>query len=164
MKVAIYPGSFDPPTCGHCDIIKRASKVFDKLVVAILNNPRKNDPMFTFRDREKMLKLVTKDLENVEIDYFEGLLVDYAEKKGANIIIKGLRAISDFENEFQMALTNRKLAPEIETVFMMTSDKYSFLSSSVVKEILEFDGCIEELVPGPVHDYIMEKSDSKEVL
>ena len=157
MKIAIYPGSFDPPTKGHLDIIQRASKVFDKLVVAVLKNPQKGKPMFEIKDREKMLKLITEDLDNVEIDYFDGLLVDFVIKKEAQIIIKGLRAISDFENEFQMALTNRKLAPGVETVFMMTSDKYSFLSSSVVKEILEFNGSIDKLVPELVNDYILNK-------
>ena len=157
MKTAIYPGSFDPPTMGHLDIIKRASKVSDKLIVAILNNPHKKNPMFSIEDREKMLTLITKELENVEIDYFEGLLVDYAVKKQAQIIIKGLRAISDFENEFQMALTNRKLTPEVETVFMMTNDKYSFLSSSVVKEILYFGGCVDQLIPEQVNEFISQK-------
>ncbi len=160
MKIAIYPGSFDPPTKGHLDIIKRASKVFDKLIVAILKNPYKN-PMFSIEERKKMLNLIIEDLNNVEIDYFEGLLVEYAQNKQAQIIIKGLRAISDFENEFQMALTNRKLVPEIETVFMMTNDKYSFLSSSVVKEILEFDGCIDKLVPDEVNEFIQKKTQEK---
>ncbi|UMZ73313.1 pantetheine-phosphate adenylyltransferase [Natranaerofaba carboxydovora] len=164
MKTAIYPGSFDPPTMGHLDIIRRASKVSDKVIVAILNNPHKKNPMFSIEDRKKMLDLITKGLENVEIDHFEGLLVEYAVKKQAQIIIKGLRAISDFENEFQMALTNRKLTPEVETVFMMTNDKYSYLSSSVVKEILYFGGCIDQLVPEEVNEFISEKIKQGEII
>ncbi len=158
MKIAIYPGSFDPPTMGHLDIIRRASKITDKLIVAILYNPNKTNPMFSIKDRKKMLNLIINDLDNVEVDFFEGLLVDYAVKKQAKIIVKGLRAISDFESEFQMALTNRKLAPQVETVFMMTNDKYSFLSSSVVKEIMEFGGCIDDLVPEKVKEFIGEKA------
>ncbi len=156
MKTVIYPGSFDPPTNGHVDIIERASKVFDKVVVSVLNNPGKN-PMFSVSERKEMLELITKELPNVEIDDFDGLLVDYVRQKKANIVIKGLRAISDFENEMQMALTNRKLAPDIETIFMMTNHQCSFLSSSVVKEVVSFDGCIEGLVPEAIQDYVVSR-------
>ncbi|ACB84932.1 pantetheine-phosphate adenylyltransferase [Natranaerobius thermophilus] len=160
MKTVIYPGSFDPPTNGHLDIIQRAARVFDKVIVAVLNNPEKN-PMFTVAERRKMLEMITKEYANVEIDDFNGLLVDYVREKQVSIVIKGLRAISDFENEMQMALTNRKLAPDIETIFMMTNHKCSFLSSSVVKEVVAFDGCIEGLVPEQIQDYIIEKRNSQ---
>ena len=155
MKSVVYPGSFDPPTNGHLDIILRASKVFDKVIVAVLRNPRKK-PMFEVEERKELLKRITQEMPNVEIDDFEGLLVDYVKKRQVNIVIKGLRAISDFENEMQMALTNRKLAPDIETIFMMTNHQFSFLSSSVVKEIFNFEGCIKGLVPEPVYDYLLE--------
>ncbi|OWZ84180.1 pantetheine-phosphate adenylyltransferase [Natranaerobius trueperi] len=154
MKRVIYPGSFDPPTNGHLDIIKRASSVFDKVIVSVLQNPGKK-PMFSVHERKEMLEMITKEISNVEVDDFDGLLVDYVRTKKANIVIKGLRAISDFENEMQMALTNRKLTPDIETVFMMTNYRYSFLSSSIVKEVVKFDGCIDGMVPEAIHDYIL---------
>ncbi|WP_160197351.1 pantetheine-phosphate adenylyltransferase [Senegalia massiliensis] len=142
----IYPGSFDPVTNGHLDIIKRASKKFDKIIVTVLNNPSKNS-LFNVEERVELLKNTTKDIENVEIDSFAGLLIDYAKSKDVSIILKGLRALSDFEYEFQMALTNTMLDEELETFFLMTSSKYSFLSSSVVKEIAKFNGDISKLVP-----------------
>ena len=131
MKKAIYPGSFDPITKGHLDIISRSHAIVDHLTVAILENPRKQS-VFTIEERLEMLRLSTVNYPGVEIDYFSGLLIDYVKRKGINVIIKGLRAISDFEFEFQMALVNRKLNPDVETLFMMTNSKYSYLSSSIV--------------------------------
>src|SRR5690606_18330066 len=146
MNIAIYPGSFDPVTNGHLDVIKRYSKIFDKVIVAVARNPN-NTPMFSIEERVKLIERVVESMPNVEVDHFEGLLVDYANEKNCSVIIKGLRAISDFEYEFQMALMNRKLDPSIETLFMMTSYKYSFLSSSMMKEIGKLGGCIKELIP-----------------
>ncbi|HHW69791.1 MAG TPA: pantetheine-phosphate adenylyltransferase [Clostridiales bacterium] len=146
MNIAIYPGSFDPVTNGHLDVIKRSSKIFDKVIVAVARNPNKT-PTFSIDERVDFLERVVKSMPNVEVDHFEGLLVDYAREKKCSVIIKGLRAISDFEYEFQMALMNRKLDPSIETLFMMTSYKYSFLSSSMMKEIGKLGGCIKELIP-----------------
>ncbi|PAB58881.1 pantetheine-phosphate adenylyltransferase [Anaeromicrobium sediminis] len=156
MKIGICPGSFDPVTNGHLDIIKRASHVVDKVVVAVLNNPFKN-PLFTIEERINILKEATKDIPNVEIDCFSGLLVDYVNVKKADVIIKGLRAVSDFEYEFQMALMNKKLNKNVETMFMMTSSEYSYLSSSIVKETFKLNGCIEGLVPDYVIDAMRKK-------
>lgn len=156
MGKAIYPGSFDPVTNGHLDIIRRASEVFDEVIVAVLGNPRKN-ALFTFEERVHMLKKVTSPYANVEVDSFNGLLIQYAAQKNARIIIKGLRAISDFEFEFQMALVNRKLDPRIETMFVMTNSKYAYLSSSIVKEVASFGGDICGLVPPEVYDFIIQK-------
>lgn len=152
MKIAVYPGSFDPVTNGHLDIIKRAAKTFDKVYVAILTNSAKK-PAFSLSQRIDWLKRATKELGNVEIDSFSGLLVNYANEKNASIIIKGLRAVSDFEYEFQMALTNRALSPNIETMFLMTNGKYSYLSSSIVKEIARLGGSLNGLVP----DFMIEE-------
>ena len=146
MRAAVYPGSFDPVTKGHLDIIRRASKTFDKVYVAILTNSSKT-PMFSLEQRLDWLRRSTADIENVEIDSFSGLLVNYLKEKNANIIIKGLRAVSDFEYEFQMALMNRKLNPDVETLFMMTSGKYSYLSSSIVKEVARHRASLDGLVP-----------------
>lgn len=151
-KAAVYPGSFDPVTNGHLDIIRRASKNFEKVYVAILTNSAKN-PRFSLEQRIDWLKRATADLPNVEIASFSGLLVNYANEIGANVIIKGLRAVSDFEYEFQMALTNRKLSPNIETMFLMTNEMYSYLSSSIVKEIANLGGSLEGLVP----DFMIEE-------
>ena len=151
MKLAIYPGSFDPVTNGHIDVIKRATKLFDRVIVAVIRNPEKK-PQFGLNERVEMLKLSAQGLRNVVIDSFEGLLVDYARKKRARTIVRGLRAVSDFDYEFQMALTNRKMAPEIETLFMMTDYKYSYLSSSFVKQIAKLGGNISGLVPKAVRD------------
>ncbi len=156
MKIAVYPGSFDPMTNGHLDIIKRAAKTFDKVYVAILTNSAKN-PAFSLSQRIDWLKRATKELDNVEIDSFSGLLVNYANEKNASIIIKGLRAVSDFEYEFQMALTNRALSPNIETMFLMTNGKYSYLSSSIVKEIARLGGSLNGLVP----DFMIEEVTSE---
>ncbi|MCX7903721.1 MAG: pantetheine-phosphate adenylyltransferase [Caloramator sp.] len=156
-NIAIYPGSFDPITNGHLDIIVRASKIFDKVIVAVLENPEKKNPLFTIEERVKLIKRVTKDIENVEVESFKGLLVNYAKKKSAKVIIKGLRAVSDFEYELQMAMMNNKLNNELETLFMMTNNKYSFLSSSLVKQVAMYGGCIKDLVPEEIIDDIINK-------
>ncbi|AKL95522.1 phosphopantetheine adenylyltransferase CoaD [Clostridium aceticum] len=156
MKIGIYPGSFDPITNGHLDIIERASKLCDQVVVSVLQNPSKN-PLFSLEERVALIKEAAAAYENVTVDCFSGLLIDYAKKNNANIIIKGLRAVSDFEYEFQMALMNRKLAPDVETIFLMTSSKNSYLSSSLVKEVAKFGGCIEGLVPESTKEAIFQK-------
>lgn len=156
MTQAIYPGSFDPVTKGHLDIIIRSSKIMDRLIVAVLDNPRKV-ATFDIEQRVEMLKMVTKPYPNVEVDFYKGLLIDYAEQKKIDILIKGLRAISDFEFEFQMALVNQKLNPSIETLFMMTNSKYSYLSSSIVKEIAALGGDIRSLVPPEVFDMVVSE-------
>jgi pantetheine-phosphate adenylyltransferase len=143
---AIYPGTFDPPTNGHVDLIQRGSKLFDHLTVAILMNPVKN-PLFTVQERVEMLKEATKPLGNVSVATFDGLMVEFARKVGATAVLRGIRAISDYEGEFQMALMNRRLAPEIETVFLQPAGRYSFVSSRMVKEVFSFGGDITGLVP-----------------
>jgi pantetheine-phosphate adenylyltransferase len=144
--LAIYPGSFDPITLGHLDIIERGCRLFDRLVVAVLRNPNKM-PMFTVQERLEQIRLATRHLPNLEVDSFDGLTVNYANMRQAKALLRGLRAISDFEAELQMAHINKTLSPEIETVFLATSNEYSFLSSSVVKEIAKFGGPIDHLVP-----------------
>ncbi len=156
MRIAVYPGSFDPVTNGHLDIIIRAADKFDKLIVAVLRNSAKQ-PTFTVEERMDMLRRVTASYPQVEIDTFDGLLVDYLHHKQASIIVKGLRAMSDFEYEFQMALMNKKLAPDIETLFMVTSDRYSFLSSSIVRELASYNGSLEGLVPQELESEIRRK-------
>ncbi|MBO7289783.1 MAG: pantetheine-phosphate adenylyltransferase [Clostridia bacterium] len=160
MRIAVYPGSFDPVTKGHLDIIKRASRTFDKVYVAILTNSSKT-PMFSLEKRLEWLRRSTQDIENVEIDSFSGLLVNYLNEKNSNIIIKGLRAVSDFEYEFQMALMNRKLNPNVETLFMMTSGKYSYLSSSIVKEVARHKASLDGLVPDFMIEEITELIEKK---
>lgn len=160
-RIAVYPGSFDPITNGHIDIIRRSSRTFDKVYVAVLVNGSKK-PLFSIEERMDFIKRVTKDLDNVEVDTFSGLLVDYMLKKKAGIIIKGLRAVSDFEYEFQMALMNHKLSKDIETLFMMTSARYQYLSSSIVKEVARHGGCLDGLVPDEMKDEIISRA--KEVL
>lgn len=145
MRIAVYPGSFDPVTNGHIDIIERAAGLFDRVIVAVFRHPTKT-PLFTREERVEMLQTVTSHLPNVEVDSFNGLLVDYARQRSASVVVRGLRVMSDFENEFLMALTNHKLNDNLETVFLMTNSKYSFLSSSVVKEIALFGGSVEDLV------------------
>lgn len=145
MKIGIYPGTFDPITHGHTDIITRSLRVFDKVVVAVAPNPAKH-PLFNLTDRLDMVKLVLRDLEQVEVTCFDGLLVSYVEQSGAHAIIRGLRAISDFEHEFQMALINRKLAKQVETVFLMPSEEYSYLSSTIIKDVATHGGALTEFV------------------
>ncbi|WP_446899474.1 pantetheine-phosphate adenylyltransferase [Clostridium sp. LBM24168] len=157
MNIAVYPGSFDPITNGHLDIIKRSSKVFDQLIVTVLINPDKRG-LFNKDERVNLIRRVVRDIPNVQVDSFSGLLIDFMKRKNARIIIKGLRAISDFEYEFQMSLMNKKLCPEIETVFMMTSAINSYLSSSAVKQVAMFGGCINDLVPDEIVPDIVEKT------
>lgn len=152
MVRAIYPGSFDPVTYGHLDIIKRSADIVDELIVGVLYNKAKI-PLFSVEERVKMLGEATKDMENVKIVPFEGLLIDFAKQMDAKVIVRGLRAITDFEYELQMAQTNRKLNPEVETLFMTTSLEYSYLSSSTVKEVASFEGDISQFVP----EFIAEK-------
>ncbi|MFC4305900.1 pantetheine-phosphate adenylyltransferase [Cohnella boryungensis] len=148
-RIAVYPGSFDPVTLGHLDIIQRAAKQFDRLIVAVLNNTTKT-PLFSVEERKALLAEVTKEMPNVEIDSFRDLLVRYMRSRHARVIIRGIRSVTDFEYELQMASTNRQLDESIETVFMMTNPKYSYLSSSIVKEIAKFDGPVHDLVPPAV--------------
>lgn len=156
-KIAVYPGSFDPPTNGHLDIIDRGLRLFDELIVAILINPAKQTSLFTVEERVQMLKELVKDRPNVEVDTHSGLLVNYVIDKGANAILRGLRAVSDFENEFQMALMNRKLNRKVQTVFLMSGLKWIFTSSSIVKEAARFHGDIESMVPPLVNKRLKEK-------
>lgn len=153
---AVYPGSFDPITNGHVDIINRGLKIFDKILVAVLENPKKT-PLFTTKERISMIRKVFSDQKNIEVKAFKGLLVEFVKKNEAKIVIRGLRAISDFEYEFQMALMNRKLNPEIETFFMMPNVSYTFLSSKLVKEIFMLGGCLKDLVPVHVEKELREK-------
>lgn len=157
MRIAVYPGSFDPITNGHLDIIRRASRIYDKVIVGVLNNPNKKMPMFSVEERIDMINYVTQDIENVEADSFTGLLVDFAKANDAQVIIKGLRTVSDFEYELQMALLNKALNPEYETVFLMTDTKYSYISSSMVKELAGFKGDLTGLVPEKIIDRIKKK-------
>ncbi len=156
MRIAVYPGSFDPITNGHLDIIKRASRLYDKVIVGVLNNASKN-PIFTAEERREMIIETTRDIDNVSCDVFSGLLVDFAKQNFATVIIKGLRTVADFEYEFQMALLNKALNPEYETVFMMTDSKFSYISSSMVKEVAKYHGQLEGLVPEGIADKIMKK-------
>ena len=156
MKLAICPGSFDPVTIGHLDIIGRARKIFDHVIVAVMVNPEKHT-MFTTEEGIALIQKCTKDMEDVEVVSFDGLLADYAKMRGATAIVKGLRAMSDFEYEFQQALTNRKLNPELETVFMITRAENMFLSSSIVKQIASFGGDVSNFVPACILDDIKER-------
>ncbi|MDH4388529.1 MAG: pantetheine-phosphate adenylyltransferase [Fimbriimonas sp.] len=147
--VAVYPGTFDPPTNGHADIIERASKLFDNVIVAVGKNSHKT-PLLTVDERLEALTEISKPYKNVTVESFEGLLVDYAKDKGAKSIVRGLRAVADFDYEFQIAMVNRKLEPEVDSVFLMTRWEYSFLSSSVVREVALLDGDVSTMVPDPV--------------
>ncbi|HKW26648.1 MAG TPA: pantetheine-phosphate adenylyltransferase [Terriglobales bacterium] len=144
--IAIYPGSFDPLTNGHLDLIERGAKIFDELIVAILRNPEK-EPLFSLEERLEMIRAMTGERENVRVDSFDGLMVDYALKVGATAVLRGIRAISDYEYELQMALMNRKLEPRLETVFMMPAETYSYLSSRLVREVATLGGSVRGLVP-----------------
>jgi pantetheine-phosphate adenylyltransferase len=154
--IAVYPGSYDPLTNGHIDIIQRGLKIFDKIIVAALKNPTKTY-LFSLEERMDMLMATFKKTPNIEVDYFEGLLVDYLKKIGVNTVVRGLRAISDFEIEFQMALMNRSIKPEIETIFLVPSICYSFVSSRLVKEIYQLGGAAEKMVPDVVDKKLKEK-------
>lgn len=156
MKVAIYPGSFDPITYGHLDIIHRGLKVFDKIIVAVLVNSSKT-PLFSIEERKTMIREATKDIRRVEVDSFQGLLIDYVHKRKANVILRGLRAISDFEYELKIASTNRILSEEVETLFLMTNHKHSFISSENVKEIAKYGADVRELVPEHVAQALEKK-------
>lgn len=156
LKTAIYPGSFDPVTKGHLDVLKRAASIFDKVVIAVLVNSEKKS-FLPIEDRIKLIQESCKELENVEVDSFDGLTIDYARKKGANILIRGLRAVSDFEYEMQLSQTNSALAADINTVFLITKPKYNFISSSTVKEIAQMKGDISKFVPLPVAEYLKRK-------
>jgi len=156
MSVAVYPGSFDPVTLGHYDIILRTAQVMDRVVIGVLNNQAKK-PLFTVEERVAMLKSVTSDLPNVEIQYFEGLTIDFARKNKAKVVVLGLRAVTDFEYELQLAQTNRVIAPEIDTMFLATSLKYSYLSSSMVKEIASLGGDIKEFLHPQIAANVLKK-------
>jgi pantetheine-phosphate adenylyltransferase len=149
--IAIYPGSFDPVTNGHLDLIERGSTIFDRLIVAIAQNLEK-DPLFAVKERVDMLEAVTYNWKNVEVDVFDGLLMDYAREKNALVVLRGIRAISDYEYELQMAMMNRKIEPQIETVFMMPAIQYSYLSSRLVKELARLGGPVKDLVPALVEE------------
>jgi len=155
-KTAIYPGTFDPITNGHLSIVKRAVKIFDKLIISILNNPQKT-PLFSIEERIDMIKHTLREFADIEIDVFEGLLVDYAVKKDVNVILRGLRALSDFEYEFQMALMNRKFNRDVQSIFLMTDYKWFYTSSSIIKEAASVGGDISGLVPEFVNGKLKEK-------
>jgi pantetheine-phosphate adenylyltransferase len=154
--LAVYPGSFDPLTNGHVDIIERGARLFDRIIVALLVNAEKS-PLFTVAERLDIARTVFKNLPNVEVDTFNGLLVDYVERRGAQVIVRGLRAVSDFEFEFQMALMNRRLNGKIETVFMMPAEQYSYISSRLIKEVFSLGGRVHGLVPDSVEERLRQK-------
>ena len=156
MKRAVYPGTFDPVTYGHLDVIKRGSKIFDELIVSVGHNPFKT-PIFTVEERKEMLSKNTRKIQNVRVDCFEGMLTGYMEEMQTNIILRGIRTVSDFEYEFQRALTNRVLKTDIETVFIMTSQEYSFLNSSLIKEAVSLGGDISKFVPSDVEKLLSQK-------
>jgi pantetheine-phosphate adenylyltransferase len=161
--IAIYPGSFDPITMGHVDIIQRGARLFEKIVVAVLLNADKS-PLFTVQERVDIAREVFRDRANVEVETFDGLLVDYARRKQAGVIVKGLRAVSDFEYEMQMALMNRRLNPEVETVFMMPTEPYTYVSSRLVKEVVALGGSVRGIVPEIVERRLREKKLARETL
>ena len=163
MSVAIYPGSFDPLTNGHVDIIERGARLFDRIIVAMLINMDKS-PLFTLPERVEITREVFHDSANVEVDTFDGLLVDYARRRHAKVIVRGLRAVSDFELEMQMALMNRRLNPDVETVFMMPAEPYTYVSSRLVKEVVALGGSVHGLVPDSVEKRLREKKLARETL
>ncbi|KHE92867.1 MAG: pantetheine-phosphate adenylyltransferase [Candidatus Scalindua rubra] len=156
MKKAVYPGTFDPVTYGHLDVIKRGSKIFDELIVAVGHNPLKK-PIFTVKERVDMLSRSTREIQNTRVGCFSGMLTDYMEEMQTNIILRGIRTVSDFDYEFQRALTNRVLKTDVETVFIMTSQKYSFLNSSLIKEAVSLGGDISKFVPSDVEKLLRQK-------
>jgi pantetheine-phosphate adenylyltransferase len=156
LRIAVYPGSFDPVTNGHLDLISRCAPLVDRLIVAVLRNAGKQ-PLFSVEERVEMLRQATADMPNVEVDSFDGLLVEYARRRGACLLLRGIRPISDYEYELQMALMNRRLAPEIETMFMMAGEAYSFLSSRLVKEVIALGGDVSGLVPPQVEAKLRER-------
>jgi len=161
-RVAIYPGSFDPLTNGHVDIIERGARIFDSIIVAILANVEKK-PLFSEQERVSIIRDVFTGKDNVQVETFEGLLVDYAQRKKASVLVRGLRAVSDFEYEFQMALMNRHLAPGLETVFMMPAEQYTYISSRLIKEVFTLGGEITGLVPAVVEEKLLARQKKKEV-
>lgn len=163
MQIGVYPGSFDPITNGHLDIIARSAKLFDKLYIGVLNNSSKNS-LFTAQERVELIKKVTEGIPNIEIQAFDGLLVDYADLVHADAIVRGLRAVTDFEYEIQLAQTNHRLNPKVDTVFLTTSTNYAYLSSSIVKEIAFYEGDISQFVPEVIIDTIYNKIRSKKQL
>jgi pantetheine-phosphate adenylyltransferase len=162
-SLAIYPGSFDPITMGHVDIIQRGSRLFDRIVIAILINADKS-PLFSVHERVDIAREVFADRSNVDVDTFDGLLVDYARRRQASVIVRGLRAVSDFEYEMQMALMNRRLNPEVETVFMMPAEPYTYVSSRLVKEVVALGGSVKGIVPDIVERRLREKKLARETL
>ena len=155
-RIAVYPGTFDPVTYGHIDIIKRAAKIYDKVIVAVAHNEDKN-PLFSVEERVSMLKDSVRPLKNVIVDDFNGLVVDYVKRKGSRVMIRGLRMISDFESEFQMALTNRKLSEDIETIFMMPNESYSYISSKLMKEAAKLGADVKNFIPKKVQALLKKK-------
>lgn len=160
MKIAVYPGSFDPITLGHLNIIKRAARIFDKLYVVVMKNSDKN-PLFTREERVELIRRTVVNFPNIEAETSDGLLVKYCREKGATVIVKGLRAVSDFDWEFQMALANRKIDPAIDTLFLASSEKYTYLSSTVVKEMAKYGADLREFLPREIIDDIIAKVVSK---
>ncbi len=160
-KTVVCPGSFDPLTIGHLDIIKRSAKLFDKVIVVVMRNINKNIGSFTIEERVDFIKRCTKNLPNVYVDTYQGLLADYVREKGASAVVKGLRAISDYDDEFRQALTNQKLNPEMETIFMVSNSEHMFLSSSVVKEVCKLGGDVTEFVPPEICDDIVKRLSRK---
>ncbi len=155
MKIAIYPGSFDPITNGHLSVIRRAAKLFDEVLVVVMINHKKPVGCFSYEERMELIKRCTQDIPNVKVDYYAGLLADYAREKNATAIVKGLRAVSDFEHEFQQALTNKELNPDVETVFVTAGADYMYLSSSIVKQVCQFGGDVSKFVPPEVYEDIV---------